>query len=105
VALAALLEKDLFLYNIRAKQEKSGLRPQHLRAVAELSGGELDGAAVGSVELHFRPERRLSGEDYVWDIGTAGSTTLLALTVLPVAASSRTSPPPPSTPSTSSSPP
>jgi len=108
VALAALLGEELFLYNIRAKREKSGLRPQHLRAVravAELSGGELDGAAVGSMELRFRPGRRLSGGEYVWDIGTAGSTTMLALTVLPVAASSRTPPPPPSTPSTSSSPP
>ncbi len=89
VALAALLGEELFLYNIRAKREKSGLRPQHLRAVravAELSGGELDGAAVGSMELHFRPGRRLSGGEYIWDIGTAGSTTMLALTVLPVAA-------------------
>ena len=87
-----LLGKELFLYNIRAKREKSGLRPQHLRAVravAELSGGELDGAAVGSMELHFRPGRRLSGGEYVWDIGTAGSTTMLALTVLPVAAFAR----------------
>jgi RNA 3'-terminal phosphate cyclase (ATP) len=89
VALAALLGEELFLYNIRAKREKSGLRPQHLRAVravAELCGGELDGAAVGSMELRFRPGRRLSGGGYVWDIGTAGSTTMLALTVLPVAA-------------------
>jgi len=38
------------------------------------------------MELHFRPGKRLSGGEYVWDIGTAGSTTMLALTVLPVAA-------------------
>ncbi len=89
VALAALLGEELHLTNIRAKRDKPGLRPQHLRAVravAELCGGELDGAAVGSRELHFKPGGRLSGGGYVWDIGTAGSTTMLALTVLPVAA-------------------
>ena len=89
VALAALLGEELFLYNIRAKRDKPGLRPQHLRAVravAELCGGELDGAAVGSMELRFRPGRKLAGGEHVWDIGTAGSTTMLALTVLPVAA-------------------
>lgn len=89
VALAALLGEELHLFNVRAKRDKPGLRPQHLRAVravAELSGGELDGATVGSMELYFRPGKRLSGGEYVWDIGTAGSTTMLALTVLPVAA-------------------
>ncbi len=89
VALAALLSEDLFLYNIRAKRDKPGLRPQHLRAVravAGLCGGSVDGAAVGSMELYFHPGKELRGGEHTWDIGTAGSTTMLALTVLPVAA-------------------
>lgn len=89
VALAALLGEELHLTNIRAKRDKPGLRPQHLRAVravAELCEGELDGAAVGSMELYFRPGKVVLGGEYLWDIGTAGSTTMLALTVLPVAA-------------------
>jgi len=89
VALAALLGEPLHLFNIRAKRDKPGLRPQHLKAVeavAELTGGELEGAKVGSSELWFRPGERGKGGSFVWDIGTAGSTTMLALTVLPVAA-------------------
>ncbi len=89
VALAALLGEELLLYNIRAKRDKPGLRPQHLRAVravAELCGGSVNGAAVGSMKLYFRPGKKLRGGEHTWDIGTAGSTTMLALTVLPVAA-------------------
>ena len=89
VALAALLGEELHLTNIRAKRDKPGLRPQHLRAVravAELCGGSVDGAAVGSMELYFRPGKVIRGGERLWDIGTAGSTTMLALTVLSVAA-------------------
>ncbi len=93
VALAALLGEPLHLFNIRAKREKPGLRPQHLKAVqavAELTAGELQGAQVGSSELWFRPGPRVKGSSFSWDIGTAGSTTMLALTVLPVAAFAET---------------
>lgn len=89
VALAALLGRPLRLTRIRAARGKPGLRPQHLmavRAVAELCGGELSGDEVGSLELYFRPGSRLRAGHFSWDIGTAGSTTMLALTVLPVAA-------------------
>ncbi|MER3406194.1 MAG: RNA 3'-phosphate cyclase, partial [Chloroflexota bacterium] len=66
-----------------------GLRPQHLRAVqavAELCGGTLEGATVGSSRLVFRPGRTIQRGTYRWNIGTAGSTTMLAMTVLPVVA-------------------
>lgn len=89
VALAALRGEPLHIYNIRAKREKAGLRPQHLRAVqavAELTAGRLEGAEVGSRELWFYPGQAPTGGEYSWDIGTAGSTTMLALSVLPVVA-------------------
>jgi len=88
LGLAALLGEQLQLTNIRAKRDKPGLRPQHLRAidaVAELCGGEVEGGRVGSGEIVFRPTSALKGGYFEWDIGTAGFTTMLALTMLPVA--------------------
>ncbi|MDR5709722.1 MAG: RNA 3'-terminal phosphate cyclase [Armatimonadota bacterium] len=88
-ALAALLGQGLHVTNVRARREEPGLRPQHLRAleaVAALCGGEVDGARVGSREFTLRATRSPKGGRYTWDIGSAGSTTLLAMTVLPVAA-------------------
>jgi len=88
VALAALAGQELEITNIRAKRDQPGLRPQHLaavKAVAELVQGSLEGGAVGSRELCFRPGPLPAGVTYHWDIGTAGSTTMLALAILPVA--------------------
>lgn len=89
VALATLLGRDLHLYNIRARREKPGLAHQHLaaiQAVRDVCGGALDGATVGSREIRFRPGPTVRGGKYRWEIGTAGSTTMLALSILPVAA-------------------
>ena len=88
VGLAALLGEELHLTNIRAKREKPGLRPQHLKAVEALQQicqGTLDGGVVGSNEIWFKPGREIRSGYYEWDIGTAGSTTLLLMTLLPVA--------------------
>ena len=96
VALSTLFGEDVRISRIRAKRDKPGLRPQHLaavKAVAEMCGARVEGARVGSSELVFRPGDRINGGEYRWDIGTAGSTTMVALAVLPVAlfASSDTS--------------
>lgn len=88
VGLAALLGEELALTNIRAKREKPGLRTQHLKAVqalAEICKGSLMDAKIGSMELRFKPGHGVPGGYYEWDIGTAGSTTLLAMTLLPAA--------------------
>jgi RNA 3'-terminal phosphate cyclase (ATP) len=90
--LAALAGQALHLSHIRARRKPPGLRPQHLKAaqaVAHLCQGQLDGATVGSQELRFRPGRLSQGGHFHWDIGTAGSTTMLAFALLPVAAFSR----------------
>jgi RNA 3'-terminal phosphate cyclase (ATP) len=58
---------------------------QHLtavRAAAEICGAQTDGADQGSRALTFRPGRLKAG-DYSFDIGTAGSCTLVFQTVLP----------------------
>lgn len=89
VALAALLGEELRVVNVRARRNPPGLRPQHLRAVeavAEVCGAQVEGAEVGSQAFTFRPSGHLRSGRFVWDIGTAGSATLLAMTVLPVAA-------------------
>jgi len=82
---SALTGKELHLYNIRALRDKPGLRPQHLvaaQAIRDLCGGHLKGGEVGSRELYFRPGPHLKSGNFCWDIGTAGSATMLALTVL-----------------------
>ncbi len=89
LALAALLREDVTISRIRAKRDKPGLRPQHLaaaKACADISGARVEGAHIGSNELVFRPGSGIKGGTYHWDIGTAGSSTMLALALLPVAA-------------------
>ncbi|SEM05357.1 RNA 3'-terminal phosphate cyclase (ATP) [Syntrophus gentianae] len=89
VSLSALALQDLSLTNIRAKRlPKPGLRAQHLRgieAIADLCQGRLEGASIGARAIRFFPGRTIRGGRYAWDIGTAGSTTMLVLCVLPLA--------------------
>ena len=88
VALATLLGEPLHMTRIRAKREKPGLRFQHLQAVracCSFSGGQLEGAELGSSEIFYRPGKALKDGDFRWDIGTAGSTTMLAFTLIPLA--------------------
>lgn len=87
VALSAITGEPLQLRNIRAKRANPGLAPQHLtavQAVAALCGAEVEGLAVKSTELIFWPEALRAGE-FDFDIGTAGSITLVLQAALPVA--------------------
>jgi RNA 3'-terminal phosphate cyclase (ATP) len=88
VVFAALCGAPIRVVKARARRPQPGLRPQHVaavRACAALCGAEVEGAAVGSGTLVFRPRRRVSGGEHAWEIGTAGSATMLALGVLPLA--------------------
>lgn len=88
VALAALSGQPLRMYNVRAKRPTPGLRPQHVSAIlacAALCQGHSDGVSVGSREFTFIPGTHIQGGTFTWDIGTAGSATMLALGILPVA--------------------
>lgn len=85
LALAVIQGRSVKIEHIRAKRDKSGLRRQHLmavRAAAAISGGKLTGDEIGSRELEFHPQAAQPGE-YRFDIGSAGSTTLVLQTVLP----------------------
>lgn len=75
----------LRIENIRARRPKSGLQPQHLaaaKAAAAICSGRLEGAEIGSTALVFQPGQVRAGR-YRFDIGTAGSSTLVLQTVLP----------------------
>lgn len=88
VALAALTGRSLHIFNVRAARQNPGLRHQHLgavEAVAHLTAARLHGAAVGSKAFDFEPSGQIRGGEYYFDLG-AGSATLVAYTVLPVAA-------------------
>jgi RNA 3'-terminal phosphate cyclase (ATP) len=90
VALSAVIGKPLHIYNIRQNRPEPGLKPQHLEAVltaAKLCDAELKGAELKSRELWFKPNKVKSGRIDA-AIGTAGSISMLLMTVLPICASS-----------------
>ncbi len=87
VALAAITGRSIQLVNIRARRARPGLAAQHLTAlsaVAAMCEGHLEGAAIGAGEVRFRPGR-IRGGEYRFEVGTAGSVTLVLQAVLPVA--------------------
>ena len=88
VVLASLMGKEIRIENIRAGRDKPGLRAQHLKVVQacqEMCCGVVENAVVGSKEITYAPGGRFNGGEYSWDIGTAGSTTMMAQTLLPLA--------------------
>lgn len=88
VALAALSGQPVRIVNARQRRRVPGLRPQHVtavRACAQLCGATINGVEVGSRTIDFVPGSNIHGGSFEWDIGTAGSATMLALGVLPVA--------------------
>jgi RNA 3'-terminal phosphate cyclase (ATP) len=92
VALASLLGKEIRIENIRARRDKPGLRAQHLKVVQacqEMCHGVVENAVVGSKEITYIPGVRFNGGEYSWDIGTAGSTTMMGQTLLPLACFAR----------------
>ena len=85
LALAAVTRQPIKLKNIRAGRSKPGLMRQHLtavRAVTEICEGKVDGDEIGSKDLTFEPGEIRSGE-FEYQVGTAGSASLVAQTVLP----------------------
>ena len=85
LALSLVTGQAFRIQNIRAGRAKSGLLRQHLTAVeaaTKVGDGAVDGAALGSKELVFRPGKVTPGR-YRFAVGTAGSATLVLQTVLP----------------------
>lgn len=74
------------MYNIRAKRCNPGLRLQHvlgIKAAAEICDAEVNGDFVGSNKITFKPKGFVKDKINV-RIDTAGSTTLIMQTLLPI---------------------
>lgn len=85
VALSAALGVPVKVEQIRGGRKKPGLLRQHLtavRATAEITGGTVEGAELGSTELTFEPGTIRAGE-YRFSINSAGSALLVLQTILP----------------------
>jgi RNA 3'-terminal phosphate cyclase (ATP) len=85
LALSMVTGKPVTIEEIRARRSRAGLQRQHLTAVLaaqKLSAAGVEGAELQSHRLVFRPHRVWPG-DYTFDIGSAGSTSLVMQTILP----------------------
>lgn len=85
LALSLCLCKSFRIVNLRARRRRPGLRHQHLvcvNAAAKIGEAKVKGATLGQQELFFTPTTIRSGH-YRFDIGTAGSTSLVLQSILP----------------------
>ena len=85
LSLSMLTGTPIEIVNIRAGRAKPGLMRQHLMCVQAsqaISDASVLGAHLGSTAFSFTPNTINSG-DYIFDIGSAGSTSLVLQTILP----------------------
>ncbi|HSG30304.1 MAG TPA: RNA 3'-terminal phosphate cyclase [Thermodesulfobacteriota bacterium] len=83
-ALAAVTGKTIEVFNIRKNRRTPGLRRQHLigiQSLNKLCNGFIEGAALGSQEILFRPGE-IKPKRLKIEINTAGSITLVLQTLL-----------------------
>ena len=88
VAISCIIGEPVKIVNIRAKRPQPGLKRQHMTAIkaaATLCSAEVEGLKLGSRTLTFRPGS-IKGGNYRFDIGTAGSITLVLQTITPIMA-------------------
>jgi RNA 3''-phosphate cyclase len=93
LALSAVTCESVRIHSVRAKRKNPGLAHQHLTtlfALKQICNAKVSGASLGSTEVFFEPSNINSGK-YEFDIGTAGSVTLLLHALLPVLVYSRKS--------------
>ena len=86
LSVSCVLQKPVRIFNVRAGRSPPGLKAQHLAVchlLSQISGAKVSRARLGSTEITFEPGA-ISGGDYSFDIGTAGSCTLLSQAALPV---------------------
>lgn len=87
ISLAALTMKPIRIKKIRAGRPQPGLKRQHIAGI-ELTGklvnATIEGLEVGSTDVTFIPQERRAGS-FNFDVGTAGSISLVLQAVLPAA--------------------
>src|SRR3989338_6124094 len=87
LALSCLTLQSFEIINIRKGRPNPGLQPQHLaciRVLEEFCNASSEGAEIGSQQIVFYPGKPQS-RTLSFDIGTAGSLTLLLQAILPAA--------------------
>jgi len=85
LALSCITGRSLHIENIRAARRNPGLAKQHLsslQAACQICNGKCDGAIQHSQVLDFQPGP-VQGGDFYFDIGSAGSASLVIQTILP----------------------
>jgi RNA 3'-terminal phosphate cyclase (ATP) len=85
LSLSLITGQPFRIDNIRASREKPGLLRQHFtaaNAAARIGCAQVEGLAVGSREISFRPQT-IRGGNHEFSVGTAGSVHLVLQTVLP----------------------
>ncbi len=88
LALSTVLGREVRIVKIRAGRPRPGLMAQHLtgvNATAALCDADVEGARMGSEELVFKP-RKLKAGRFLFEVGTAGSVTLVLQALMPVLA-------------------
>jgi len=86
LALAAVLGREVRIFNIRAGRPEPGLKAQHLTsatAITQVSSAISKGLQIGSTEFVFSPGRIKTGF-FRFDVGTAGSIALVLQTLMPL---------------------
>ena len=86
-ALAAVTGNSVRVTNIRAGRPNPGLAAQHvtgLHAIAAVANADIEGLEIGSRKVTVKPGTS-SGGKFRFDVGTAGSVTLVLQACLPPA--------------------
>ena len=86
LGLATILCKSIKITNIRVNRPNPGLRPQHItviKALAQISGASISALKRGQTKLVFHPHE-IRGNFFIFDIGTAGSISLLLQSMIPI---------------------
>ena len=79
IALSTLIDKPVKITNIRANRPNPGIKSQHyvsIKSIQELCNAKTNGLEIGSLSLSFKPGN-FKGGSYNFEIGTAGSITLV----------------------------
>lgn len=87
LTMSALKQKPFKITKIRGSRTNPGLKKQHLKAVQtikNLTNAETTGVKPNSQKITFKP-KTLKQKKLEINIGTAGSTTLLLDTIIPLA--------------------
>jgi RNA 3'-phosphate cyclase len=79
VGLSTILNEPVKISNIRANRPTPGIKAQHyvvIKSIKEMSDAKTENLEIGSTNITFIPGKFKEG-NYKFDIGTAGSITLV----------------------------